>query len=99
MCHSRVSAAKCGLRLAASCHRPPPCLARSSSLTLGSPHPPCRTPLAAGMFSNVLHLGLLVAFVFGAGWGVAGAGLATSLSHWVALAFLLANVLGRGYMK
>jgi Na+-driven multidrug efflux pump len=37
--------------------------------------------------------------VFGAGWGVAGAGLATSLSHWTALAFLLANVLGRGYMK
>lgn len=58
-----------------------------------------RTPLAAGIFSNILHLGLLVAFVFGAGWGVAGAGLATSLSHWVALAFLLANVLGRGYVK
>lgn len=58
-----------------------------------------RTPLAAGIFSNVLHLGLLVTFVFGAGWGVAGAGLATSLSHWVALAFLLTNVLGRGYVK
>lgn len=61
--------------------------------------PAPRTPLAAGMFSNVLHLGLILAFVFGAGWGVAGAGLATSLSHWVALAFLMANVLGRGYMK
>ncbi|KAI7846376.1 hypothetical protein COHA_000087 [Chlorella ohadii] len=58
-----------------------------------------KTPLAAGIFSNVLHLGLLVTFVFGAGWGVAGAGLATSLSHWVALAFLLTNVLGRGYVK
>lgn len=60
---------------------------------------PCRTPLAAGMFSNVLHLGLLVALVFGLGWGVAGAGLATSISHWAGLAFLLATVLGRGYMR
>lgn len=58
-----------------------------------------RTPLAAGMFSNVLHLGLLVALVFGLGWGVAGAGLATSISHWAGLAFLLATVLGRGYMR
>ena len=51
------------------------------------------------MFSNVLHLLLILALVFGARWGVAGAGLATSLSHWTALAFLMANVVGRGYMK
>ena len=69
----------------------------------GPPAPLARparsTPLAAGIFSNVLHLGLLVSLVFGLGWGVAGAGLATSLSHWVAVGFLLANVLGRGYMR
>ena len=61
--------------------------------------PACRTPLAAGVFGNVLHLGLILALVFGLGWGVAGAGLATSLSHWAALGFLLANVVGRGYMQ
>ncbi len=64
------------------------------------PPPLCRrTPLAAGMFSNVLHLGLLLVLVFGLGWGVAGAGLATSISHWAGLAFLLATVLSRGYMR
>ena len=69
------------------------------------PHPtppsarPCRTPLAAGVVGNVLHLGLLLGLVFGLGWGVAGAGLATSLSHWAALAYLMANVLGKGYMR
>lgn len=51
------------------------------------------------MFSNVLHLGLLLVLVFGLGWGVAGAGLATSISHWAGLAFLLATVLSRGYMR
>ena len=51
------------------------------------------------MFGNVLHLGLILLLVFGMGWGVAGAGLATSISHWATLSFLLANVLGRGYMQ
>ncbi|EFN56262.1 hypothetical protein CHLNCDRAFT_57674 [Chlorella variabilis] len=58
-----------------------------------------KTPLAAGMVGNLIHLGLILALVFGLGWGVAGVGLATSLSHWVALTFLMANVLGRGYVK
>ncbi|PSC70934.1 MATE efflux family isoform A [Micractinium conductrix] len=58
-----------------------------------------RTPLYAGILGNLLHLGLIMLLVFGLGWGVAGAGLATSLSHWLSIAFLLANVLGRGYMR
>lgn len=61
--------------------------------------PVCSTPLYCGIVSNVVHLGLLAALVFAAGWGVTGAGLATSLSHWVAIAFLLGNVLRRGYMR
>ena len=71
-----------------------PCSAPAAPL-----HTARSTPLAAGVFSNVLHLGLLMALVFGMGLGVAGAGLATSLSHWVAVAFLLANVLRRGYVR
>lgn len=51
------------------------------------------------MVSNVIHLGLLLLLVFGMGWGVAGAGLATSLSHWVALTFLVANCLRCGYLR
>lgn len=51
------------------------------------------------MFSNLLHLGLLVLLVFKLNLGVAGAGLATSLSHWVAITFLMTRVLSRGYMR
>ncbi|KAI3426457.1 hypothetical protein D9Q98_008824 [Chlorella vulgaris] len=58
-----------------------------------------RSPLAAGVVGNLLHLALILVLVFGLGWGVAGAGLATSLSHWAALSYLIGTVLSRGYMR
>jgi hypothetical protein len=61
--------------------------------------PPRRTPLIAGLASNVIHLFLDVALVFWAGMGVAGAALATSISHWATFAFLLSMVVGKGHLR
>lgn len=64
--------------------------------------PPCptfRTPLTAGIVSNIFHLGLDILLVFGLGWGVVGAALATSLSHWVTIAILFAMVVKKGYLR
>lgn len=58
-----------------------------------------RTPLLAGIISNIIHLGLDIALVFGLGWGVSGAALATSLSHWVTLLILGALIIGKGYLR
>ena len=51
------------------------------------------------MISNVIHLGLDVALVFGLGWGVVGAALATSLSHWVTLTILGGMVIAKGHLR
>lgn len=59
----------------------------------------CRTPLTAGIISNIFHLFLDVAFVFWLQWGVTGAALATSLSHWVTLLILGSRVVNKGYLK
>lgn len=57
------------------------------------------TPLTAGVVSNLVHLALDVALVFGLGWGVTGAALATSLSHWATLLVLLGAVMRKGYLR
>ena len=75
----------------------------SQSITIVPPCPssalPRRTPLVAGLISNVFHLAADVVLVFVMGWGVAGAALATSLSHWLTLVILLGLVLQRGYLR
>ena len=57
------------------------------------------TPLMAGIISNVFHLGLDIVLVFVLKWGVRGAALATSLSHWATLLILGGMVIGRGYLR
>eukprot|EP00887_Chlorella_sp_A99_P007431 scaffold2.g7431.t1 len=57
------------------------------------------TPLMAGLISNVVHVGLDVVLVFALGWGVVGAALATSLSHWLTLLILMGLVMQRGYLR
>jgi Na+-driven multidrug efflux pump len=58
-----------------------------------------RTPLIAGIVSNIVHLGLDVALVFWLGLGVTGAALATSLSHWLTLLILAGMVINKGYLQ
>ena len=53
----------------------------------------------AGVISNIVHLGLDIALVFWMGWGVTGAALATSISHWATLLILLGLVVNKGYLK
>ncbi len=59
----------------------------------------CRTPLWAGILSNIVHLGLDVVLVFWLGWGVMGAALATSLSHWVTTLVLGAMIISKGHLR
>uniref|UniRef100_A0A1D1ZX61 Protein DETOXIFICATION n=1 Tax=Auxenochlorella protothecoides TaxID=3075 RepID=A0A1D1ZX61_AUXPR len=58
-----------------------------------------RTPLIAGLLSNIVHVALDFGLVYWAGWGVLGAGLATSLSHWVTVAVLGALVIRKGHLR
>lgn len=53
----------------------------------------------AGVISNIVHLGLDIALVFWLGWGVTGAALATSLSHWATLIILTGLVINKGYLR
>jgi putative MATE family efflux protein len=57
------------------------------------------TPLVAGIISNIFHLFLDILLVFTLGWGVTGAALATSLSHWVTILILSGMVVRKGYLK
>lgn len=53
----------------------------------------------AGVVSNIIHFGLDIAFIFWLGWGVKGAALATSLSHWLTLVILGTLVVRKGYLR
>ncbi len=48
-----------------------------------------RTPLAVTVGANALHLALVPALVWGAGWGVGGAAAATAVAEWAAAAAYL----------
>lgn len=68
-----------------------------------TPTPPLpmlsRTPLIAGLLSNIVHVALDFGLVYWAGWGVLGAGLATSLSHWVTVGVLGTLVVQKGHLR
>ena len=49
----------------------------------------CRTPLVSAVLSNVANFMMDLLFIFGLGWGVAGAALATSVSQYVGMAAML----------
>lgn len=55
----------------------------------------CRTPLIASIASNVCNLSLDMVFIFGFGWGVFGAALATSVAQYLAFAVLFVLLLER----
>lgn len=55
--------------------------------------------MLAGIVSNIVHLGLDIAFVFWLQLGATGAALATSLSHWLTLCILLSMVMKKGYLR
>lgn len=50
---------------------------------------PCRTPLYSAVLSNVANFLMDILFIFGLGWGVAGAALATSVSQYVGVGAML----------
>ena len=52
-----------------------------------------RTPLIVMIAANVLNVLLNLGFVYGAGWGIAGAATGTVLAQWFAAAWLAGNVL------
>ncbi|KAK9831035.1 hypothetical protein WJX74_000789 [Apatococcus lobatus] len=58
-----------------------------------------RTPLVASIFANVANLVGDCVLMFGFGWGVAGAALATSFSQYCSLAILLAMGIRKGMLK
>jgi len=53
----------------------------------------------AGVYSNIFHLALDIVLVFSLGWGVLGAALATSLSHWVTIGILFFMVVRKGLLR
>ena len=58
-----------------------------------------RTPLAATALGSAVNVTLDVAFVFGLGWGVFGAAVASSLAQAASLALLLALLAHRGHLR
>lgn len=48
----------------------------------------CRTPLLASVLSNIVNFGLDIILMFGFGWGIAGAALATSAAQYISFAIL-----------
>merc|ERR1719263_1753446 len=58
-----------------------------------------RTPLAATALGSAVNVTLDVAFVFGLGWGVFGAAVASSLAQAVSLALLLVLLAHRGHLR
>jgi Na+-driven multidrug efflux pump len=61
-------------------------LADSNPLVLGA----CRTPLYSAILANIANFMMDIVLIFGLGWGVAGAALATSFSQYVGVAAMLA---------
>ena len=47
-----------------------------------------KTPLLASIVANFVNLGLDLFLMFGLGWGVAGAAIATSVSQYISFAIL-----------
>ncbi|GMH41879.1 hypothetical protein BSKO_09789 [Bryopsis sp. KO-2023] len=58
-----------------------------------------KSTLGASIASASVNLGLDCLFVFGFGWGVTGAGLATVFSLYAAAVFLFVKLLMKGYVK
>lgn len=54
-----------------------------------------RTPLIVMIAANILNVVLNLSFVYGAGWGIAGAAIGTVIAQWVAAAWLAGSVLRR----
>ena len=54
-----------------------------------------RTPLLAMIAANVLNVILNLTFVYGAGWGIAGAATGTVIAQWFAATWLAGTVLHR----
>ena len=48
----------------------------------------CRTPLLASILSNIVNFGLDIILMFGFGWGIAGAALATSVAQYISFFIL-----------
>ena len=55
--------------------------------------------MTAGIVSNIVHLFLDIFLVFVLNWGVVGAALATSLSHWATITVLAIFVMRKGYLR
>lgn len=60
---------------------------------------PCRTPLIAAVASNFVNLGLDCFLMFVLGWGVAGAGLATSVSQYASFGVMYYLMLKKGILR
>ena len=58
-----------------------------------------RTPLFVALAANALNLALDALFIFGLGWGAAGAGLATSAAQLLSLGAMLAALRRRGCLR
>ena len=58
-----------------------------------------RTPLFVALAANALNLALDALFIFGLGWGAAGAGLATSAAQLLSLGAMLAALHRRGCLR
>lgn len=57
-----------------------------------------RSPLYASVLSNIVNFGLDLFLMFGLGWGVAGAALATSASQYISFGLLYARMLSKGML-
>ena len=59
----------------------------------------CRTPVVAAVASNFINLGLDFTLIFGLGWGVAGAAIATSVSQYASLLVMCRMLLKKDMLQ
>lgn len=59
----------------------------------------CRTPLIAAVASNFVNLGLDCYLMFVLGWGVAGAGIATTASQYASFAVMYYLMVKKGILQ